>query len=303
MSHGEVPATPYFRTSPGGKLQLCPSRRHFRSGHTLTGNIQTHNFSSTLLDDDVQVWVYLPPSYAAADPWRYPCLYLHDGQNVFDAKTSAFGVEWGVDEAAECLILEGKIDPIIMVGVANSPERMAHYTPFPDPEQGGGEGNLYRSFLIDELKPWIDATFPTRKGSRETAIAGSSLGGLSALHMSWTRPDVFGMVAALSPSLWWGHRKLITRIGGDQKTLKPYRIWIDMGTEESTTDDNDNQVPDLIDDLRTLRAVLLAQGYRLNEDLFYREIIGGIHDEAAWGARVADVLTCLFPASSTNQTF
>ena len=297
--------TPYFRTTPEGSLLLCPSHRRYQSGHTLTGNIQSHPFLSRVLEEELEIWVYLPPGYAAADPWRYPCLYLHDGQNVFDAKTSAFGVEWGVDEAAECLILERKMEPIMIVAVANTPERIAHYTPFPDPAQGGGQGHLYRSFIIDELKPWIDQVYPTRTGALSTAVAGSSLGGLSALYMSWTRPDVFGLVAALSPSLWWGERKLITRIGGDEPSSKPHRIWIDMGTDESRADENDNQVPDMIDDLRTLRAVLLAQGYHLGEDLFYREVAGGVHDEAAWGARVSDVLSTLFPprASSDRPRF
>lgn len=274
---------------------LCPAVKRSDSGHSLTGNIQSHTFQSKLLNQEMEVWVYLPPSYSPGDSWRYPCLYLHDGQNVFDAKTSAFGVEWGVDEAAECLILQRKMEPIIIVAVSNTPARIAHYTPFPDHQGGGGEGKLYRLFMTHELKPWIDKQYPTRSGANATAVAGSSLGGLSSLYLSWTRPDVFGMVAALSPSLWWAGRRLITCIGGDDGSKRPHKIWLDMGTEESTQDDNENGVPDVLDDLRTLRAVLVYHGYRLDEDLFYREVPGGGHDETAWGQRIADVLTTLFP--------
>ena len=239
--------------------------------------------------------MYLPPGFSSRDSWRYPTLYLHDGQNVFDRETSAFGVEWGVDETAERLISEARIEPLIIVAVANTDERIAHYTPLPDPLHGGGQGAVYRRFLCEELKPWTDRTYPTRDSARHTVIAGSSLGGLSALYMGWTRPQVFGGVAALSPSLWWSDRSLITRIAADvQKRSRPSRIWLDMGTEESLVDDNDNNVPDAIDDLRALKAVLLGHGYRLGEDLFYREVTGGKHDEASWAARVEEVLLAFF---------
>jgi len=286
----------YYRTSPLGKLLLCPHPRNRKSGHSLTGDVRSHKFRSQILKEEFEVWIYLPPGFVESDPWRYPTLYLHDGQNVFDQKTSAFGVEWGVDESAECLILEGKMEPIIMVAVSNTPKRIADYTPFPDHQLGGGNGKIYARFLIDELRPWLQSLYPIHRDPDRTAVAGSSLGGLSSLYLGWTHPEVFGMVAALSPSLWWGERKMLTRIGGDTPgARRPRKIWVDMGTEESVEDDNENLVPDVIDDLRTLRAVLLTHGYRLGEDLFYREIPGGKHDEAAWASRIGDVLTTLFP--------
>lgn len=286
----------YYRTNPLGKLSLCATRpQGTRGGHTLTGDIRRQQFVSQLLDDRFDVWVYLPPGFSATDPWRYPTVYLHDGQNVFDEKTSAFGVEWGVDETAEGLILQGKMAPVVMVAVANTPDRIAHYTPFADPQHGGGKGPLYGRFLVEELRPWLLGQYPLSKDPTQTAIIGSSLGGLSSLYLGWTRPEVFGLVGALSPSLWWGGRKLITRIGGDETRKRPHKVWIDMGSEESSEDDNDNGVPDVIDDLRTLRSVLLAHGFRLGEDLFYREVEGGQHDEAAWCERIGDVLTTFFP--------
>lgn len=265
------------------------------SPNTLTGTIYRHPFPSRILQEELEIWVYLPPGYSDIDPWAYPTLYLHDGQNVFDAETSAFGEEWGVDETAERLIQEGKIVGIIIVAVANTPQRLAHYTPFRDPTEGGGQGKLYAQFLLQELKPWVDANYHTTRRADKTAVAGSSLGGLSALYLGWTNPDVFGMVAALSPSLWWGGRGMITRIAGSPTGRLPARIYLDVGEQESDTDLNDNGIPDLIDDLRTLRAVLLAKGYCPNKDLFYREVPGATHDETSWSGRVEAVLTTLFP--------
>lgn len=277
---------------------LClypPDPARTSSGGTRTGDIRSHQVSSRALDREMDILVYLPPGYSDYDSWNYPVLYLHDGQNVFDEDTAVFGVEWGIDEAAEQLIIERKIPGIIMVAVLNTPERIANYTPFPDSEHGGGRGPAYRKFLIEELKPFVDSNYHTNRHGGQTAVAGSSLGGLSALYLSLTRPDVFGRAAALSPSLWWGGRGLITRIAGDIGQPVPERLWVDMGTDESSEDLNQNGVPDVIDDARALKAVLLARGFRLQESLFYEEIEGGTHDEAAWAARIEKVLMTLFP--------
>jgi len=240
--------------------------------------------------------VYLPPGFSESDPWRYPTLYLHDGQNVFDEKRAVFGVEWGVDEAAEKLILQRKIQGVIVIAVGNTSDRIALYTPFSDPKHGGGKGDLYRMFLIDELKPWIDQNYPTSLRASDTAIAGSSLGGLSSLYISWTRPDVFGKVAALSPSLWWADRSLIDYIATDETVSYPDRIWIDVGQSETLPDEIDG-IPEVVADLRSLKAALLAKGFRLEESLFCREIPGAAHNESAWAARIEDVLLAMFPMS------
>ena len=278
-------------------IRCLPCRCRKAGGHTLSGQIHQRTFRSQLLDAELEILVYLPPGFSASDSWRYPTLYLQDGQNVFDEKRAVFGIEWGVDEAAEKLILQGKIQGIIVVAVANTPDRIELYTPFPDAGHGGGEGELYREFFIHELKPWVDQEYPTSPRAMDTAVAGSSLGGLCSLSLGWSRPEVFGKVAALSPSLWWADRGIIDYIGGDEVANKhPVCIWIDMGYEESGVDENQDGVPDIIDDLRALRAALLAKGFELEHSLFYREVRKAGHDEAAWAARIEDVLCALFPA-------
>jgi len=156
------------------------------------------------------VTVWLPPDYEASDA-RYPVLYMHDGQNLFDAAMAPFG-EWGVDEHLGRLIAAGQVRAPIVVGVWNTPLRLREYVPadliaaLPDDMRGdiqsiyGGpslsEG--YLAFLTDELKPFIDRTYRTLTGPADTAMAGSSMGGLMSLYSVMKRPDVFGACACLS---------------------------------------------------------------------------------------------------------
>ena len=130
--------------------------------HTLTGNIKLHRaFRSRILGNRRDVLVYLPPSYRRFSLKRYPVLYLHDGQNVFDAATSFAGVEWGVDETAQRLIHRKLIEPLIIVAVANIGEERVHeYAPTPaviEPKDrpkkhSRGLARIYGQFLIEELK-------------------------------------------------------------------------------------------------------------------------------------------------------
>ena len=153
------------------------------------------------LDRDLAV--YLPPSYGKTDR-RYPVLYMQDGQNLFDPEAS-FAGSWRVDLAmnwAAARRLEG-----IVVGVPNTgEERIAEYSPFEDPEGGPGRGGGYVSHLAETIKPLVDARFRTLPERETTGMAGSSMGGLISLFAFLHRPDVFGLMGALSPSLWFaGH--------------------------------------------------------------------------------------------------
>ncbi len=247
-----------------------------------------------------EVVVYLPPGYSSKDSFAYPVALLQDGQNIFDPETAVFGVDWAVNETAERLIAEQQIRPVILVAVYNSPDRVLEYTPFPDPEHGGGGADLYSAFLVGELLPYLEAEYSLSRRPEDRAVIGSSLGGLLALHLGWNHPKEFGSVASMSPSLWWGRRGTLTSMGGGEAPSPRPRIWVDAGTEEIDSDINDNGVNDLIDDLRTLRAVLLYHGYELERDLFYHEIEGSHHDEASWSLRVGDVLKALFPMADSR---
>src|SRR5438067_3163560 len=154
--------------------------------HTLTGNIHCHRqFPSRTLGNRRDILVYLPPGYRRFLRRHYPVLYLHDGQNLFDSATAFGGVEWGVDETAQRLILGGKIEPLIIIGIYNTGEqRIDEYTPTIDPrQQRGGKADLYGRFIVEELKPFIDHRYRTMAGPEFTGLGGSSLGGLVSFYL------------------------------------------------------------------------------------------------------------------------
>jgi predicted alpha/beta superfamily hydrolase len=259
------------------------------------GTLLPIDFKSELLKDDRKIVVYLPPGYSSSEE-RYPVIYAQDGQNLFDPKTSAFGVDWELNQAGDKGVAAQKIRPFIAVGVYNSRHRVDEYTPTPDSRFRGGKAHTYLQFLTDELKPYIDTTYRSSATADETIVLGSSLGGLFSLYAGWNRADVFGKIAALSPSLWWAGRDLISAFGGVAPELRPSKIYLDMGTRESNDDRNGNGVADVLDDLRTLRAVLCYHGYQMDQNLFYQEVKGAAHTEADWAKRISSVLELLLPA-------
>ena len=256
-----------------------------------------YEFPSAVLGHTRKILIYLPPGFQKTGP-KCATVYIQDGQNVFDPRTAAFGVDWAMHRAADKAIAENRVRPLVIVAIYNSKQRFAEYTPTPDPRHKGGGAQQYLKFIIEELRPYIESTYNTSQASSDTCIMGSSLGGLLALYAGWRHPDKFGLVGSLSPSLWWGGRDLITAIGGaPDKADSPCKIYVDMGTRESNDDRNQNGVADVLDELRTLRAVLVYHGYRLGETLWYQEIQGAAHSESDWAARVGKVLEILLPAN------
>jgi len=261
--------------------------------HTLTGNIQQHpQFASRILRNRRDILVYLPRGYARATRRRYPVLYLHDGQNVFDAATSFAGVEWGADEAAERLIRQRLIERLIIVAVPNMGNQRIHeYAPTRGvieasavrKKRSRGMLRSYGRFLIEELKPFIDRHYRTRPEAESTGLGGSSLGGLATLALGLWFPDVFRRLAVLSPSIWWDDC-VIYRIIDQMKRKPPLKIWLDTGTNETGWER-----------ARELRDRLVEKGWRLDDDLEYVEAQGADHSERAWGERFEAVLRYLYP--------
>src|SRR5882724_875274 len=145
--------------------------------HTLTGDIRARkSFHSNTLKTDREVIVYLPPGYDASKRKRYSVFYMHDGQNLFDGATSFIpGQEWRVDETAERLIAAGKIEPLIIVAVNNAgKDRINEYTPAEDAKyKMGGKADLYGRMLVEELKPFIDSHYRTKRDAEHTGLGGS----------------------------------------------------------------------------------------------------------------------------------
>ena len=181
-----------------------------------------------------RVWLYLPPGYTASSTRRYPVLYMQDGQNVFDAATS-FAGEWGVDEALNLLASSGQ-DPTgcIVVAVDNGANRLDEYSPWNNPQYGGGQGDLYVDFLVQTLKPYIDANYRTLPDRANTGIGGSSMGALIATYAALREPTVFGKVASFSPAYWFAYAPLAAYV--HQHPANPNtRFYFVSGTTESST--------------------------------------------------------------------
>ena len=236
--------------------------------------------------------VYLPPGYRRFSLRRYPVLYLHDGQNVFDAATSFAGVEWGVDETAQRLIHRKLIEPLIIVAVANIGEERVHeYAPTPavigpkdhPKKHSRGLARIYGRFLIEELKPFIDRKYRTKPAAEFTGLGGSSLGGLATLAIGIFYSEVFTRLIVMSPSIWWDDYAIFRLVGilGEKPPLK---IWLDTGTAEPGWEL-----------ARELCKYLADKGWQPGFDLAYLEVKGADHSEAAWAARVEPALRFLFP--------
>jgi predicted alpha/beta superfamily hydrolase len=147
-----------------------------------------------------RVQVYLPPGYAASHK-RYPVLYMHDGQNLFDDRTSFVG-EWGVDEALDQLAREEGLE-VIVVGIEHGGDhRIGELKPWADPKYGPGEADDYLRFVVEVVKPWVDANYRTRHDRASTGMLGSSLGGLTSWYAAFKYPQLFGRIGVFSPSYW-----------------------------------------------------------------------------------------------------
>ena len=257
-------------------------RDHRGNGeHTVVGTVKVlEGLWSPQLANRRDIVVYLPPSYHETTK-RYPVLYMHDGQNLFDEATSYAG-EWGVDETMEALSAEG-IEAIV-VGIPNAgPLRFSEYSPFVGAYAGTGQGEPYLQFVVETVKPLVDRDFRTLPDRRHTGIMGSSMGGLVSLYAFFRYRETFGSVGAMSPSLWFGRGAFFQYVR--RAPFVPGRIYLDVGTREGSER--------FRADVRQMHVALEQKGYRAGRDLLYVEEVGASHHEAAWRRRLPQALRFL----------
>lgn len=253
---------------------------HADAQHTVVGSIKVlRDVESPQLGNRRDILVYLPPSYAEGNR-RYPVIYMHDGQNLFDASTS-FAGEWGVDQTLEAASAEG-VEAIVVAIPNIGPERTSEYSPFVDPKAGGGKGDQYLAFIRETLKPLVDVDFRTLPDRHNTGIAGSSMGGLISLYGFVKHPETFGFVAAMSPSLWFANRAMLDYI--EKTSVHQGRIYLDVGMKEGQK---------TLDDVLRLRDILISKGFRMRRDMLLVVDTAGEHNERAWGRRIRRVLEFL----------
>ncbi len=261
---------------------------------TMTGDIHLDKkFHSNALGNERTLIVYLPPNYEKEKDKRYPVLYLQDGQNLFDESTSYQGIEWGFDEAAQRLISSGQMQPVIIVGVYNTPQRTPEFTPpLGSASKSDAKGELYAKMLAQEVKPFIDEHYRTQPDRGHTTIGGGSQGALIALYTAKTYPAVFGGVVALSPWLRINKQPVSGDIVGDGAWLKNDFTYIDMGTDAGHN--YSGEPADAIPDAQQLAAALEKAGLTPGKQFVYREIEGGRHNEASWNATADQVLLAIY---------
>jgi predicted alpha/beta superfamily hydrolase len=231
------------------------------------------------LDNQRDLVVWLPPGYAVSQR-RYPVIYMHDGQNLFDPRTS-YAEPWRVDRAME-KGAQRSLEAIV-VGIPNmGVDRIDEYSPFVDARAGGGKGDRYVDWIIGTVKPLIDGQFRTRPERARTGMAGSSMGGLITLYAYLRDPSVFGFVAAMSPSLWFAGRSIFST--ARSAAYVPGRIYLDIGGREGKV---------ALDDARHMRALLMEKGYTSGAELRWVEDPRGRHNEVDWGRRFGDALPFL----------
>ena len=268
---------PNFAVNPGETVEIWP---RFNGDQGRVERID--GWWSSTLRNGRPVWIYYPPSYDEQSAERFPVVYMHDGQNLFDPAYSFTGVTWRVQEALDQGAADGSVREAIVVGIGNTAGRIREYTPSDGGHGGGGAGD-YLDFVVNELKPQLDLHLRTSPDRLDTAIVGSSLGGLVSACAGVWHPGTFGLVGALSPSTWWDNTLVIGLVRGTaQSPVKPARVYLDSGDAGASNDD-------------AADTASLAQAYREVGWISVEHLVahGDAHEEAAWARRLPGALRFL----------
>ena len=272
-------------------------------------------FASRSLNAARNVRVYLPPSYYTEPQRRYPVLYLHDGQNVLSSPGTNICFGWGsweLEKTVDALCQAGKMQQIILVAVNNSSARYAEYSGrhHPPGTNASTAFENYASFLVQELKPKIDADFRTRPEPAHTAVMGSSLGGICSLVLAWEHPDVYGGAASLSGAFQVdGTNFLHHMLRPYRGKAQPTRLYLDSGVVDFTGgDDGQKLTTEAVKQYRRIgwgnglvhyvdakplkQADLEKSGLRRDK---WAEAMKSQHNEFYWRLRAWRALTFLFP--------
>ncbi|GGG60015.1 alpha/beta hydrolase-fold protein [Epilithonimonas arachidiradicis] len=252
--------------------------------HTATSNVKilSENFKIPQLNTTRKIWIYLPPDYETTRK-RYPVIYMHDGQNLFDEFTS-FSGEWSVDETLNEIFSETG-ESAIVIGIDNGGEtRLAEYSPWNNEKyKTKGEGDLYLQFLTKTLKPYIDKTYRTQKQASKTLIMGSSMGGLISLYAAVKYPTVFGKAGIFSPAFWFVSKDLKAYLNKNQSNLKNSKFYFVAGKNEDET---------MVAEIETANVALLNQSVP-KKNIVVKIDEDGTHSENYWKRELKQALIWL----------
>lgn len=275
-NNGQIPIATTLTLTKDTVVTLRPSNWNDTYQRSIKGTVRYyHNFSSPLLKNTRNVVVWLPPSYFKQPGKKYPVLYAHDGQNIFD-HTNGSGGEWRMDEVADSLMRNGKTDEFIIVGIANTKDRWVEYS-------GTPEGMNYIRFIATELKPFVDKNFRTLKDKAHTATIGSSMGGLISFYMVWQYPEIFSKAACLSSGFYFDDGNILAKAAKQTRNLNGSKLYLDCGGLDLDKD-------------------FLPANEEMNKILSKNKLIklkymyfpDDKHNEMAWSERLDIPLTFLF---------
>ena len=237
------------------------------------------------LGRSAEVYAWLPPGYDATDQ-RYPVVYLHDGHNLFLPGRAHVGATWEVDAAMSDLARDGI--PAIVVAVPCHPtERAEEYSQYPLLGRGGGRASAYAAFLVEHLKPAVDAALRTRPGAEDTVTAGSSLGGVVSTYLWERHPDVFGAAGVFSPAFWWPGEQALLDLEASLPGRPEGRVYVDVGGHEQH-DDAEIERRYVVDAERLVRSLRDA-----GVPVRYVYDSQAHHVETAWAERFPSALRWL----------
>ncbi len=250
--------------------------------------IDNANFYVKSLNKYRRIWIYLPPDYSTSNK-SYPVIYMHDGQNLFDKKTSFTG-EWQIDETLDKLYANGK-EVAIVVGIDNGgSERINEYSPWVNTAYGGGDGDKYLTFIVEELKPYIDEKYRTKKDQSSTAMIGSSMGGLITIYAAMKFPEIFGKTAPLSTSFWFS-QKVYDYAASKKYDAVNQKTYMIAGGKEGGSQ---------VADMYKMRDLLTLNGYDESKIKTIVHPIEG-HNEAYWASQFETIFTWLFSNETNAQ--
>lgn len=245
----------------------------------ITGTVEYHkDFTMEgLRPRDIIVW--LPPGYFDKSARRYPVLYMHDGQNIVDPNTSSFGVDWQIDETADSLIRSKEIEPFILVGINNTADRFFDYSP-------GEKGTTYMKLIVEKIKPFIDENYKTLSERENTAVGGSSMGGLISFMIAWEYPEVFSKAICMSPAFKLNQVDYVKEMKSYSGEKKDIVLYIDnggVGLEETLQPGIDEML-----------EALQEKGYEEGKDYLWKKDNEAEHNEHAWAQRIHIPLKIFF---------
>ena len=260
-------------------------------------SVLAKDFEIPQLDRKRRVWVYLPPGYRKSKE-PYPVVYMHDGQNLFDANAS-FSGEWGVDETLNKLFEEKNLQ-LIVVGIDNGgSKRLDEYSPWVNKKYGGGEGDAYLEFIVKTLKPYIDTNYKTLKDKKNTAIFGSSMGGLISHYAGLKYPNVFGKIGVYSPAFWFAPE--VKEFSKQHGNIKDSQIYFLAGGKEGANT-RFKEINQTVLDMNDMVEVLKTQGFP-SENIQSKVVPNGRHNEELWRTNFEESILWLFPNAIKERKF